>query len=157
MCQPEWLPLIYENCFAPILIQWLFSPVNITVIKSSRDLIWKLFLILIMLINQTLWTLALQFFVDMNNFFAVLKLGLAETHRHSEMIVMKEVLFLISFWKKVHYNTWSISKKITLDFHSGVLATESNALCPYNCCLEFNMWFIWLKLCVFRSVESSII
>ena len=58
-----------------------------------------LFLVLIMLINQTLWTLALQFFVDMNNFFAVLKLGLVR-HTDTEMIVMKEVLFLISFLKK---------------------------------------------------------
>ena len=59
----------------------------------------KLFLILIMLINQTLWTLAFQFFVDTNNFFAGLKLGLVR-HTDTEMTVMKEVLFLISLLKK---------------------------------------------------------
>lgn len=63
----------------------------------------KLFLILIMLIKSNSLNFGTPlFFVDMNNFFAVLKISLQDTD--TEMIVMKEAL-LISFLKKVHYNT----------------------------------------------------
>lgn len=53
----------------------------------------KLFLLLIMLIKWNLWTLALQFFVDMNDFFAALKSDMVR-HTDTENTVIKEFLFL---------------------------------------------------------------